>query len=107
MEKWKDLMSKIKSPIDRFEKYLAKRGLVTPQDTQKFRDEARTAVRDALKVSIGAQKPSIDNLFTDVYDFLPENLKEQRRELKEHLKLYGSHYNLEQFENGDKFASSS
>lgn len=95
MKKWKDLLSKIKSPIDRFQNYLMKRGLATPADTQKFRDEARSAVRDALKNAIEARKPEIDELFKDVYDFIPENLQEQRRQLKEHLKLYGSEYDLD------------
>jgi 2-oxoisovalerate dehydrogenase E1 component alpha subunit len=54
MQKWKDLLTKIKSPIDRFESYLTKRGLVKPEDTKRYRDEARSAVRDALKVGIEA-----------------------------------------------------
>ena len=95
MKKWKTLLSTIKSPIDRFEHYLTKRGLVTPPDTQKFRDEARQAVRDALKNAIEARKPEIDELFKDVYDFIPENLQEQRKQLKEHLKLYGAEYDLD------------
>jgi 2-oxoisovalerate dehydrogenase E1 component alpha subunit len=74
MVKWKELISKIKSPIDRFEKYLTRRGLAKPEDTAKFREEARTAVRDALKHSIEAKKPHIDELFNDVYDFIPKNL---------------------------------
>jgi TPP-dependent pyruvate/acetoin dehydrogenase alpha subunit len=52
-------------------------------------------VRDALKNAIEARKPEIDELFKDVYDFIPENLQEQRRQLKEHLKLYGAEYDLD------------
>lgn len=33
MQKWKELLQKIKSPIDRFERYLTRRGLVTPDLT--------------------------------------------------------------------------
>ena len=106
MQKWKDLMAKIKSPIERFEKFLTKRGLVTAQDTVKFREEARTAVREALKHGIEAQKPPIDELFNDVYDFIPENLQEQRQELKEHLRKYGKEYELEQFKDGAAYAQS-
>jgi len=106
MQKWKELLTKIKSPIDRFEKYLTRRGLVKPEDTARFRDEARTAVREALKNAIETRKPPIDDMFTDVYDFIPKNLEEQRRELKEHLKLYGKEYELEQFKEGEKYANS-
>jgi len=106
MQKWKDLLAKIKSPIDRFERYLTKRGLATPEETKRYRDEARTAVRDSLRVSIDAKKPPIDDLFTDVYDFIPDHIAEQRRELKEHLKIYGKEYGLEQFKDGEKYPNS-
>lgn len=106
MLKWKELLAKFKSPIDRFESYLTKKGLVKPADTQKFRDEARAAVRDALKVAIEAKKPPIDELFNDVYDFIPAGLEEQRRELKEHLKKHGKEYDLAQFKDGEKYAYS-
>ena len=106
MQKWKELLTKIKSPIDRFEKYLTRRGLVKAEDTARFREEARTAVREALKNAIGTRKPPIDDLFTDVYDFIPKNLEEQRHELKEHLKIYGKEYELDQFKDGEKYANS-
>ena len=105
MQKWKDLLGKIKSPIDRFEKYLTKRGLVKAEDTQRFRDEARQAVRDALKNGIEARKPAIDELFNDVYDVIPPHILEQRQQLKDHLKLHGKEYGLEQYKDGEKYAS--
>jgi 2-oxoisovalerate dehydrogenase E1 component alpha subunit len=51
MQKWKELLSKFKSPISRLENYLLKKGLVKQEDSQKYRDEARSAVRDALKTA--------------------------------------------------------
>lgn len=62
-------------------------------------------MRDALKHGIEAKKPPIDELFNDVYDFIPNNLQEQRRELKEHLQKYGKEYELDQFKDGDKYAN--
>ncbi len=95
MQKWKELLTKFKSPIDRLEKYMMKRGLVKEGDAQKFRDEAKTAVRDSLKSAFEQRKPPIDDLFTDVYDFIPESLKDQEKELKEHLRKYAKEYELE------------
>ena len=106
MQKWKELLTKIKSPIDRFEKYLTRRGLVKAEDTARFREEARTAVRESLKVAIEMRKPGIDELFNDVYDFIPAHIEEQRRELKDHLKIYGKEYDLEQYKDGEKYANS-
>ena len=105
MLKWKELLSKFRSPIDRFEKYLSRRGLVKAADTAQFREEARTAVREALKGAIEATKPPIDDLFTDVYEQIPRHIEDQRQQLKEHLRKYGKEYDLAQFKDGEKFAT--
>ena len=103
---WKELLAKFKSPIERFEKYLTRRGLAKPEDTTRFREEARTAVRESLKNAIQLRKPQIDELFNDVYDFIPKHIEEQRRELKDHLKIYGKEYDLDQYKDGEKYANS-
>jgi TPP-dependent pyruvate/acetoin dehydrogenase alpha subunit len=33
MKKWKDLLDKFGAPIERMDKYLTKRGLITPERT--------------------------------------------------------------------------
>lgn len=71
MLKWKELLAKFSSPVQRFEKYMLKRGLIKEGDSHKIREEAKEAVRDALKNAMGVAKPSIDEMFTDVYDQLP------------------------------------
>lgn len=76
MQKWKDLLAKIKSPIQRFEHYLTGRGLIKTTDTAHFREEARTAVREALKAGIEARKPAIDELFSDVFEKIPSHIAE-------------------------------
>jgi 2-oxoisovalerate dehydrogenase E1 component alpha subunit len=76
MTKWTELLSKFKSPVARFEKYMLKRGLIKEGDSNMFRDEAKELVRDALKNSMGVAKPSIDEMFTDVYDTVPKSLNE-------------------------------
>lgn len=103
MTKWKEMLTKFKSPIERLETYMTKRGLVKPGDSQKFRDEARMSVRDSLKSAFEQRKPPIDDMFTDVYDFMPESLKDQEKELKEHLRKYGKEYKLEQFKDGENY----
>jgi TPP-dependent pyruvate/acetoin dehydrogenase alpha subunit len=40
MQKWKEFLGKFKSPIQRLENYLIKRGLVQPDDSKKIREEA-------------------------------------------------------------------
>lgn len=40
MKKWEELLSKFGSPIDRLEKYLTRRGLITEERTTKLRKDA-------------------------------------------------------------------
>lgn len=103
MQKWKELLSKFKSPIARLEHYLLKRGLVKPEDSKSYRQEALNQVREALKTANDQKKPDIENLFQDVYDEVTPNLREQREQLKEHLRKYGDKYDLGVFENGTEY----
>lgn len=96
-------MKKFTSPIERMDKYLTRKGLITAERTAKVRLEAKNAVRDALKNATGELLPEIDNLFSDVYEKIPLHLLEQREELREHIKKYPDSYELEKFENGKSF----
>lgn len=64
------------------DKYLTRRGLITPERTAKVRLEAKNQVRDGLKNAIGELLPEVDNLFEDVYEVMPKHLEEQREELR-------------------------
>lgn len=103
MLKWTDLMKKFASPIERMDKYLTRKGLITAERTARVRLEAKNAVRDALKNATGELLPEIDNLFSDVYEEIPKHLLEQREELRAHVKKYPDSYELEKFVNGKSF----
>lgn len=78
MKKWQELLGSFTSPIERMEKYLTKRGLITPERTAEVRLNAKNQVRDALKNATGEVFPEIDLLFEEVYDKMPNNILEQR-----------------------------
>lgn len=103
MKKWNDLLKKFGTPIERYEKYLTSRGLLTEDRTKKLRTDAKNAVRDALKNAVGVVFPPVDSLFEDVYENLPPNLIEQREQLREHLRKYPDDYELEKFHDGKSF----
>ena len=105
MKKWNDLLGKFGNPIERFEKYLLRRGLITEDRPKKLRENAIEQVRTALKTSTAELLPEPDVLFTQVYDEMPDNLVEQREELREHLKKWPNDYNLEKFVNGKQYQS--
>jgi 2-oxoisovalerate dehydrogenase E1 component alpha subunit len=103
MKKWQDLLAKFGTPIDRLDKYLTRKGLITPERTTKIRLEAKNMVRDALKNATGELLPPVDSLFEDVYDEMPLHLQEQREELRQHIRKYPDSYELEKFKNGKSF----
>lgn len=103
MKKWEDLLGKFSSPIDRIEKYLTRKGLVTPERTKNLRKEALNQVRTALKNATNELLPEVDQMFEQVYEEMPQNLKDQRQELREHLKKYPNDYSLEKFVGGKDF----
>ena len=105
MKKWNDLLGKFGNPIERFEKYLLRRGLITADRPKKLREDAIEQVRTALKTSTAELLPEPDVLFTQVYDEMTDNLVEQREELREHLKKWPNDYNLEKFVNGKQYQS--
>jgi len=82
MKKWDDLLKKVKSPISRLENYMLNKGLISKDENAQLREQAKLSVRDALKKANDLQKPSIDTLFDDVYEKMPNHLIEQRESLK-------------------------
>lgn len=106
MEKWTDLLQKVSNPIHRLEKYLTRQGLITPEKTEKLRNDAKLSVRESLKAANILLKPSIDNMFEDVYEKVPAHIEEQRQELKAHLRKYPEPYGLSGFVDGEKWPTS-
>ena len=76
MKKWEDLLAKFSSPIDRLEKYLTRRGLIDEERTKKLRKDALEQVRTALKSATNELLPEVDQLFEQVYEEMPDILKE-------------------------------
>lgn len=76
MEKWEQHLTDFGNPITRLEKYLLKAGHITAAQNQELRDAARTAVRDSLKKAIAEPKGSIDEMFEDVYETIPQHIAE-------------------------------
>eukprot|EP01132_Coremiostelium_polycephalum_P005682 gene5682-7072_t len=86
-----------KNPVHRLRNYMVRKGWWTEDRDKALIAESRQSVRDALNRAEKQLKPPIADIFTDVYDVLPPNLKEQQAELLEHLKLYPDDYPIDQY----------
>ena len=89
-------------PIARVRRFLQSRAALSDQENSEMIRKAREAALSALEEAEKLPKPAIEELFADVYDELTPELREQEKELKEHLQKYGDKYNLNEFQNNSK-----
>ena len=85
-------------PIVRLRKYMEHRSWWDDGREQEWRESCKKQVMDALTQAEKRPKPSIDEMFRDVYDEMPEALSQQRDSLWQHLEKYKDDYPLKNYE---------
>ncbi len=71
-----------KDPVERFRKYLGKKGIWNEGWEAQLQADATNAIEAALKEAEADNSPQIEDMFKYVYDEMPASLKEQYEELK-------------------------
>ena len=66
-----------KDPIERFERYLAGRGLWTEATRDEYTKEAQDQVNAAAREAESTPPPVLESIFTDVYADIPDHLRRQ------------------------------
>lgn len=79
-------------PVTRFRAFMDSRGWWSNEEEQEMRDSEKYAVLKALEIAENREKPAMANLFTDVYEEIPEHLLLQEESLKRHIEKYPEHY---------------
>jgi 2-oxoisovalerate dehydrogenase E1 component alpha subunit len=79
-------------PLRRTRKYMEGNGWWSEELEKELRDEERLGVLTALETAERKGPPSLNELFSDVYDAVPKHLQRQERELLEHMAKYPEHY---------------
>lgn len=91
IEKWRQE----NNPITRLYQFLSKQQWISQDDDAKLKDNEKNQVLAALLHAEKKPKPELeDSLFKDIYDEVPNNLKEQQQKLQEHLIKY-PHHNMD------------
>jgi len=85
--------SKNRNPVTRFRHYLERKGWWDEAQEEAIQAKERADVLTALTTAEQKEKPSVDDLFQDVYDTPTPNLERQWSELQEHIAKYPEHYN--------------
>lgn len=86
-----------RNPIARLRQQLERKGLWTQQQDAEFRVAKKQEILHALSESERRRKPSIDQMFVDVYSDMPPMLQEQFAEVKAHVQEHAKEYNIEEF----------
>mmetsp|Transcript_100521 Transcript_100521/g.287910 ORF Transcript_100521/g.287910 Transcript_100521/m.287910 type:complete len:135 (+) Transcript_100521:1467-1871(+) len=88
IKKWKEDVD----PISRFRNYLEKEGLWSQDEDTQLRSDERLEVLKALEAAETAGKPSLEEMFTDVFDEKPAHLVEQEEAMLAHIAKYPDKY---------------
>ncbi|XP_063381937.1 2-oxoisovalerate dehydrogenase subunit alpha, mitochondrial [Cydia fagiglandana] len=94
IDKW----NKDESPISKFRAYLERKGLWDEEADKAFQKEARSTVLKTMQEAEKKKKPHWKEMLEDVYYEMPEHLQKQMMEMENHLKKYGEHYPLNQYQ---------
>lgn len=87
-----EIWRKARDPVMRFRKWIQSNGWWTEALESELRSNARTEVLQAIQVAEKLEKPPVVELFTDVYDALPTNLREQQMLLRETITRHPADY---------------
>ncbi|CAN6475985.1 unnamed protein product [Victoria cruziana] len=88
IEHWR----KNRDPVSRFRKWIGGKGWWNDAAESELRNEIRKKMVNALHVAEKMEKLPIRELFTDVYDVLPSNLREQEKLLRETIRKHPHDY---------------
>lgn len=87
----------VQDPVSRFRKWLETKGWWNTESEAQLRDHARQEVLHAIQVAEKLEKPSLKDIFTDVYDVPPSNLRDQERSLRQTVGRHTKEYPHFQF----------
>nr|XP_023872383.1 2-oxoisovalerate dehydrogenase subunit alpha 2, mitochondrial-like [Quercus suber]POE85904.1 2-oxoisovalerate dehydrogenase subunit alpha 2, mitochondrial [Quercus suber] len=88
IEYWKTA----RNPVNRFRKWIERNGWWNDKDETEHRSSVKKQLLQAIQIAEKTEKPSIEGLFSDVYDHLPSNLQEQEEQLRETIRRHPKDY---------------
>jgi len=82
-------------PITRLRLYMTARSWWSDEDEAAWMKESRARTLAAFERAEKKKKPSPTEMFTDVYDDVPQHLQLQMEQMKKHVTKYKEHYPLD------------
>merc|ERR1711893_12037 len=79
-------------PIARFAGYLQSKGFWSMEQEKEWKNESKKQVLEAFARAEKKQKPNWREMFTEVYDEMPKDLRKQMEEMEKHVDMYKDQY---------------
>lgn len=92
-----EIWNTVEHPINKLKNYMMKKGWFDEEAENEYVKDVRKQVMAQLQQSEKKLKPDWRELFHDVYDEMPENLRKQMKEMEEHVAKYKEHYPIKNF----------
>lgn len=81
-----------RDPISRYRKWVQGNDWWSDAEESELRSRVRKELLQAIQVAERMPKPPVAELFTDVYDQIPSNLREQEQLLRDTIMKHPAHY---------------
>ncbi|XP_020246300.1 2-oxoisovalerate dehydrogenase subunit alpha 2, mitochondrial isoform X3 [Asparagus officinalis] len=81
-----------RDPVSRYRKWVESNGWWNDDAESELRNNVRKELLQCIQVAERSPKPPLSELFTDVYDTVPSNLREQEKSLRETIKKHPADY---------------
>ncbi|XP_044474493.1 2-oxoisovalerate dehydrogenase subunit alpha 1, mitochondrial-like isoform X2 [Mangifera indica] len=88
IEYWKSA----RNPVNRFRNWIESNGWWSDTEEAELRSSLKKQLLQAIQAAEKTEKSAVADLFTDVYDVPPKNLREQEKQLRETIKKYPQDY---------------
>ncbi|CAL1362733.1 unnamed protein product [Linum trigynum] len=81
-----------RNPVNRFRKWVEGNGWWNEGEESELRSATRKQLLQAIQAAERTEKPVLEEMFNDVYDETPSNLREQHVQLRETIKRHPGDY---------------
>lgn len=97
-----EIWNSIEHPISKLKNFMSKKGWWNEDDENAFVKNVRKQVLSQIAMSEKKPKPEWKEMFNDVYYDIPQHLRDQMKEMEEHIEKYKEYYPLKNFKSSQK-----
>jgi 2-oxoisovalerate dehydrogenase E1 component alpha subunit len=94
-----EIWNTVEHPIYKLKNYMKNRNWFNEAKEIEYVKGVRKLVLAQMNLSEKIPKPNWREMFNDVYDEMPKHLRDQMKEMEQHIEQYKQHYPLKDYKN--------